>query len=93
MESPSEAGETPALRNRNTSDREHIMYTRREFLRDLGRGALAFGVGGGLAALILRDGSRCTKAALCGDCAEFGRCSKPQAAAARQTLQKDDSNG
>lgn len=69
------------------------MYSRREFLRDLGRGALALGFGGGLAALMARDGSRCLTGELCGDCAELGGCRKPQAVTARQTLQKEYPNG
>lgn len=69
------------------------MYTRREFLRDLGRGALALGFGGGLAALVSRGGSRCLKSELCSDCAELGGCRKPEAVAARQTRQKDHPHG
>lgn len=69
------------------------MYTRRQFLKDLGRGALALAVGGGIAALTRQSGSSCPNDYLCRDCGQVRDCKLPQGLAARQSLRKEQFNG
>ena len=73
----------------NSTDRP---ATRREFFRTIGRGGAVLAIAA--AALLARrrstsvDGRTCANTGPCRDCATFGRCELPRAAAARATLRE-----
>ncbi|MGD2175748.1 MAG: hypothetical protein PVJ27_10130 [Candidatus Brocadiaceae bacterium] len=57
---------------------------RRRFLLAMGRSALALLLGGGIGALIARDGEECTPRGMCRGCAVLDTCHLPEALAARR---------
>ena len=57
---------------------------RRGFLLGIGRGVLALLLGGGVGAMILRDGNECVNQGLCHGCAVLDTCRLPEAMSARQ---------
>lgn len=57
---------------------------RREFLRGVGRYALALLLGGGVGAMVARDGRGCANPGICRDCAALEGCRLPQALQFRQ---------
>ena len=59
---------------------------RREFLRGVGRYALALLLGGGVGAMVARTGERCSVRGPCGNCAAFDGCRLPRALSAQQAM-------
>lgn len=61
---------------------------RRGFLRSIGRASLALALGGGVGALVARNGE-CPSPGLCRGCASLGACELPEAMTARQAMQDE----
>lgn len=74
---------------------ERVTMGRRDWLRAVGRASLAAVLGGGVAALALRDGGRCLVPALCRGCRSLDGCALPNAVLMKQAVrrERDGANG
>lgn len=67
---------------------EQVSQGRRRFFKDIGRWAVALGLGGGVAAITTRDPEKCANQGLCRGCGEFDDCHLPQALSAKEAMGK-----
>ncbi|MFP3902801.1 MAG: hypothetical protein ACLFWB_01040 [Armatimonadota bacterium] len=63
--------------------------TRREFLRQMGRYALALFLGGGATYLVTKDDEKCINNSMCRGCGRLRTCHLPAAVSTRQAVEQE----
>jgi hypothetical protein len=67
----------------------HLRFSRRDFLRTVGRWLAGGLLAGGAGWLLRRGGPECLFQSACGICPDLSRCRLPQAADLRSQIAKD----